>query len=146
MEGYSRKDDEECPQLLDLVAKGAEEKRLELSLSLGPPGGGDWTNSTTQPLSFGYFSPTNDVLKSPCQHHQKTRPSSFLHLQSPAGDQKRSHFLHLQPTAPLLRKGLHQLHLQLQLQLQWWDGLPYVRPAKILIPQNLQKAAQGAFL
>ncbi|KAG6428944.1 hypothetical protein SASPL_106983 [Salvia splendens] len=96
MEDYSR-EDEGCPQLLDLIAKGgewvgiravershgiSEEKKLELRLA---PPGGEWSfeesNTTISRERNGLFSlgpcPQNTVLKppSPWQHLQ----TSYLH-------------------------------------------------------------------
>ncbi|KAL3840848.1 hypothetical protein ACJIZ3_025439 [Penstemon smallii] len=112
MEGYSIKDEGGCPQLLDLIPKErdwvvkraeetrdglSEERKLELSLGLGPPGG-EWTikentNSTeryhhiesSSLLSFGnYFSNQNHhpVIRSPWQQQQQTKATPYFHLQS----------------------------------------------------------------
>ncbi|KAK4482007.1 hypothetical protein RD792_012923 [Penstemon davidsonii] len=110
-EGYSIKDEGGCPQLLDLIPKErdwvvkraeetrdglSQERKLELSLGLGPPGG-EWTikeNNNTERyhhiessslLSFGnYFSNQNHpVMRSPWQQQQQqTKPSPYFHLQS----------------------------------------------------------------
>ncbi|KAG6425894.1 hypothetical protein SASPL_110102 [Salvia splendens] len=101
MEDYSR-EDEGCPQLLDLIAKGgewvgksavershgtSEEKKLELRLA---PPGGEWSfeesYATISRERDGLFSlgpcPQNTVLKPPSpwqQQQQQHLQTSYLH-------------------------------------------------------------------
>ncbi|XP_047958286.1 auxin-responsive protein IAA2-like [Salvia hispanica] len=106
MGDYSR-EDEGCPQLLDLIPKWAREERShgiseerKLELRLGPPGG-EWaikeSNTASSGerererlLSLGYFPasprPQNAVLKppSPWQQQHHLHPS-YLHLQHGQG-------------------------------------------------------------
>ncbi|KAG6398049.1 hypothetical protein SASPL_139499 [Salvia splendens] len=108
MGDYSR-EDEGCPQLLDLIPKWATKRGDErshgisverkLELRLGPPGG-EWTikESSTATcgererdrlLSLGYFPaspcPQNTVLKPPSPWQQHHLHPSYLHLQHGQG-------------------------------------------------------------